>query len=674
MSNLKILENYLKNKLDKFKDAQTRISVMKENRAIATEIINLLKNSDYSSINLDKYQSLLQYIDNGNDFSHQLKKLSEAIELSTFMDMIDEVQIRDIKEYFSEVELEIQKIYNTLDIRIYKEERRYHDNTREYEDYLSLFNENGIQRHLDKQALEKFFNFLKNSSLSEEVIFELIIEFSKDSLEYHKGLKKLKAITEGKLTRRNSRKVAAEINDKVKSEVAVTKPKDEVVVENLTPEEQKIIDEIKQIAEVLEKDVKDENPITELLNSNYDLSFREKIYSSSNDIWNIILNDIKENLLPNIKTEKEKIIEIFKYIIKIYNEKYEKEREKEVFVSEIADFTDQEKKQIDYFVDLAKKELEYYDNLPGNEKNLIRSMQQLIDNQDFDILNELNSKYSQRYVQIIKIFKELLEKYNEYIYARKDEEEWILEGDKETSNEIIISLMTDIRRIIEVIAEEYKLLKEERKGNESTNVPPKEKTFNSKKKNIILFLPKSEKEYYISDEQNQIIQEGGGIIKDLPAAINHLTSLGFEEYKKGANLKKVKCDKKFIETELNPHRIRRDNIRIGYIVLSVSQNNKDRILLERNISDDFRIILFFGVEKKNTSDHDAYDYFNRQLDQEYYRIQNIRKIFSEDFSEESYQIALKLIDDGELICDSLMNDPFAQVAGIGPEGIGGRKI
>lgn len=98
---------------------------------------------------------------------------------------------------------------------------------------------------------------------------------------------------------------------------------------------------------VLTKDIElNHDTLVDLLNDDFSLESRMSIYDSTDDKFNLILEDLKVNLIPNFENNKNDIMTIFKYIIVLYNKEYRREEEKIEFVSQVADFSEEEKKKL----------------------------------------------------------------------------------------------------------------------------------------------------------------------------------------------------------------------------------------------------------------------------------------------------------------------------------------
>ena len=609
---------------------------------------------------------MLSYIYNVN-ITNELKKFQEAIHLSEFFEMDEIVQIKKAKEYLEDLKKKMQKHSSGLEISIYKGERHLNNNIKKYQKYLLLIDEKGLKTHLDKQELAEFFEFLRNSPLEKRVIYELIIEFSKSNIDYYQNLKILEATKVAKTTKDNSRRVKQKIqrNNIVKSEFVPVEENSVLppIPLYFTNEELEIINKINNVIVELEKDneLHQKDALSELLEGDYELSTREKIYSSNQNIWNTILNDLKYNLIPNINQQKDKIIKIYRFVIDKYEQEYVVAKEKEnivPFTSNIADFSEEEEKEIQTYIELAEIELNYYDNLPITEKNLIRSIEELLKGNEIQNLNDLQADYSQAYVECLNYFRILKEKYNDYKEWRNYEEEFVKEGSN--CDVLITDLMTEIRNTIVLLKETYNILMQERYKEQETENITNNYDNQQRKKNLILFLPSQNGEYYIQKEQESILSTSKETMKDVASIIKQIFALDFEEYKKAKvkQIKKLKCNKNYIEEELNPHRIRRNEARVVYITPSITSKNKKILQENFDLNDNFRILLFVGVGNKESSDDEAYRYFNSQLEVGLNTIRQIKSILGNDFTNDTYAFIEKITADSIDICNHIIAEPY----------------
>ena len=683
-ANLEKLKTYLKNKIAKLKEEEKKIKKEKEDKRIADEIVDLLENEMYSKINFEDLKKLFTSIyGNGQEkIIQEVKKVEEACSYSELFYM---PQFKNIKDYLTKLKEQFIKYSKRLDIDIFKNEQHFKRNNIKYEEYISLIGAQGIQRHLEQKELQDFFAFLRETTLEEEVIFNLIVEFSKDSLEYHMAKAKLEDKKRVLKIEKTSVKVATDIGvKKPKAQSRKVQKEETLQVEILSNEEQEIVRQAEDIIKVLEANIKNytEEPLVELLAGNYELSNREKVYSSSNNKWNVILNDLNNNLLPNINSNKKQILDILKYIIDSYEKEKREilEQDEKPFISRVEDFSEEERIKIDEFIKLARYELMIYDNLSAQDKNIIHSIEIAIKENEFETINDLNSNYSIAYVECLNQFRELITKYSEYTEARAEEKEYAMEGMQDESDSFIISTMSDIRNNIRQLEENYKILTEERNINKRLENVSSNFDYHQPRKNLILFLPSGNGEYYITSEQKEIMSDKKESIKVLPDVFKQLYALNFEEYRKmlgRKNSKILDSKRQAIIDEMNPHKIRRGEIRIAYIALPLSRKNRDFIKQELNdsieLDDDFRLILFFAVDNKLTDQDDAYRYFNSQLEHELNKIRQIKKIFGEDFSEETMSYAIKLINESNNICENLIENPYKIVSpNRSGEGIGGK--
>ena len=173
---------------------------------------------------------------------------------------------------------------------------------------------------MSDKDLKRFFEFLKKSSLDQNIVLDLTILFCKDSIDYAEKLRKLRDAKEEIVKKDN----VAEVKKKIKEQNRVKVEDNNVEVPEvkftLTEEENAIYSQVLDIMNVLTKDIElNHDTLVDLLNDDFSLESRMSIYDSTDDKFNLILEDLKVNLIPNFENNKNDIMTIFKYIIVFIN-------------------------------------------------------------------------------------------------------------------------------------------------------------------------------------------------------------------------------------------------------------------------------------------------------------------------------------------------------------------
>ena len=181
---------------------------------------------------------------------------------------------------------------------------------------------------------------------------------------------------------------------------------------------------------------------------------------------------------------------------------------------------------------------------------------------------------------------------------------------------------------------------------------------NESRHNIVLFLGGLGT---VCDDIEIIKRQKKDSLKNIPRIFVSLNSLNFEEYRKmlsaGGKNTKVKCDRKYIADAFNPHKMRAADIRVGYITVPLSENNKKELRLEYDYTSDVRIVLIFGIGLKLTDSNDPCVEFESRLDAEFDNVRRLIEIFKNDFTEETREIARSIIDEGISISNKLIENP-----------------
>ena len=293
-----------------------------------------------------------------------------------------------------------ESIESTID----KTKKEYHSQLSEYEKYKDLVYKDRINRHLNEEELKKFFEFLNKSLLEKEIILKLTELFAKDSIEYVIRTQSMKDVKIQSQLKKNASRVKRTFQARNKENISSSSQ----VIYSLTEDESKIYNQILSIIKVLEEDiVLTHDSLVDILRDDYSLDSRVKVYDSSDDKFNLVLGDLKKNLLPNFEKNKKEILSIFNYIVQIYDSEYGKEKEK--FVSTIPDFTKEELSEIEKYLKIFNEELKKYNSLSDIDKNMFHSIIELI-NAGEDA--EISNKFSLEYVKKFILLKRLNELFN----------------------------------------------------------------------------------------------------------------------------------------------------------------------------------------------------------------------------------------------------------------------
>ena len=366
--------------LNEFKKyVETKINSIAENNKLIEQSQNLvdklenlyafLTDKNYAGIDLNSFRDCLNFVFDGND-TIIINNINEAIDIIKDEKLVNQPQRPAAENYLNNINTSILTNINKLKENIEKIKTENDGKASDYREYSDLIKEGQIVRHLSDKDLKRFFEFLKKSSLDQNIVLDLTILFCKDSIDYAEKLRKLRDAKEEIVKKDN----VAEVKKKIKEQNRVKVEDNNVEVPEvkftLTEEENAIYSQVLDIMNVLTKDIElNHDTLVDLLNDDFSLESRMSIYDSTDDKFNLILEDLKVNLIPNFENNKNDIMTIFKYIIVLYNKEYRREEEKIEFVSQVADFSEEEKKEIEEYLEIANKEIEYYDSLDKKDKD-----------------------------------------------------------------------------------------------------------------------------------------------------------------------------------------------------------------------------------------------------------------------------------------------------------------
>lgn len=404
--------------LNEFKKyVETKINSIAENNKLIEQSQNLvdklenlyafLTDKNYAGIDLNSFRDCLNFVFDGND-TIIINNINEAIDIIKDEKLVNQPQRPAAENYLNNINTSILTNINKLKENIEKIKTENDGKASDYREYSDLIKEGQIVRHLSDKDLKRFFEFLKKSSLDQNIVLDLTILFCKDSIDYAEKLRKLRDAKEEIVKKDN----VAEVKKKIKEQNRVKVEDNNVEVPEvkftLTEEENAIYSQVLDIMNVLTKDIElNHDTLVDLLNDDFSLESRMSIYDSTDDKFNLILEDLKVNLIPNFENNKNDIMTIFKYIIVLYNKEYRREEEKIEFVSQVADFSEEEKKEIEEYLEIANKEIEYYDSLDKKDKDMIESIRVLLV-EDSKNKIEISPKFSLDYVKYITLIRDFL--------------------------------------------------------------------------------------------------------------------------------------------------------------------------------------------------------------------------------------------------------------------------
>lgn len=505
MDDLNVLKKYIGEKINSIEENNKLIEQKQQQVAKLEKIYSSLISGNYANIDKNYLRDCFDFIFEGEDVNLIIERIYQSITIVSDDRFAKEPQRPVAEGYLNKINTLLLTNIEKLKENIMKIKSEADDKISEYEEYFDLIKDGKIVRHLNENELKRFFKFLNESSLDKNVILSLTVLFSKDSLDYAENLRKLKIVREETVKKDNVAKVKEQIKQQNRNKVEEPKTEVAEVEFALTSKENEIYYKILEVMNILTNDIElSHDALVDVLSDDYSLETRKSIYDSTDDKFNLILEDLKVNLIPHFKDNKDDVISIFKYIIELFNDEYKKQEEVE-FVSQVEDFSEEEKKEIEKYLEIASRELEYYNSLDEKDKDMIKSIRTLIA-EDSENKIEISPKFSLNYVKYFDLIDKFNSAYEEYLKYRGMEREFIELGDEEAMNSCLVSQMIEIRDILRRLNKQYELLNSKEDNNDKTNDASVISHYTPDRKTLFVFLPLSDGNYSIVDDQQEIFK------------------------------------------------------------------------------------------------------------------------------------------------------------------------
>lgn len=664
MDDLNVLKKYIGEKIKSIEENNKLIEQKQQQVAKLEKIYSPLISGNYANIDKNYLRDCFDFIFEGEDINLIIERIYQSITIVSDDRFAKEPQKPVAEEYLNKINTLLLTNIEKLKENIMKIKSEADDKISEYEEYFDLIKDGKIVRHLNENELKRFFKFLNESSLDKNVILSLTVLFSKDSLDYAENLRKLKIVREETVKKDNVAKVKEQIKQQNRNKVEEPKTEVAEVEFALTSEENEIYYKILEIMNILTNDIElSHDALADILSDDYSLETRKSIYDSTDDKFNLILEDLKVNLIPNFKDNKDDIISIFKYIIDLFNEEYKKQEEVE-FVSQVEDFSEEEKKEIEKYLEIANRELEYYDSLDKKDKDMIESIRTVIA-EDSENKIEISPKFSLNYVKYFDLIDKFNSAYKEYLKYRGMEREFIELGDEEAMNSCLVSQMIEIRDILRRLNKQYELLNNKEDNNDKTNDASVINHYTPDRKTLFVFLPLSDGNYSIVDDQQEIFKTLKKTMSSVAKGLYAPSVTGFDLYISGQGKKsdKVKPDDDIpgYRDEVSPYRYKHGAARITYARIPISASNQEKIKEAYGVEKADVLLIIECSTKMNDSSKGVYNDVNRRIAKEIGNIRYVFNLFSTDFDDASFKAAAELIDDSDKYCERLYKDPFKKL-------------
>lgn len=548
-------------------------------------------------------------------------------------------QIIEANKYYKIIFEKLNNLLKTLEIQVYKLKRKREESQAlisVYENYLTLFDTNGIKKNLELEELNAFFEFLKNSTLDKEVILNLITEFSKINIVCQVNKQKLKISSIIREIDIKASEVTKEISEEV-PQTAELKSEGEIFQGNLTPEEERILNKIKVIISEL-KGVTGDSSLLELLDGEFTINGRKEIYEvAGQDKWKLIYDDITQNLLPNLGSNKESILAIFEYIINTYTGKKEKQPESPNLDIKYDDILLKEETRINKYLELSKKSRFIYESYDEDKQKLIdiaysylqkgdeiglKSLQLDISLTDIVFMKNLDKMKS-----LISDWKMLIGLTDKEIISYGIDE--YKESIKETSDSIV--------SILNNLDGDYEKIK-----SDGVVKTPEEPVVNSNdQENYVIFLNDENGVPIVFDTIKKISANDN--LGDICRSINNIVNVNYFEFMEKYTTSTVKPIR-----DPQMYKIRRGKSRVAFIQVPISSKNREKISKKFENNKRFNLVLVvdFGFKYSDSKNQSVYDEFNRIYDINIKQIIQMFNLFGKDFNDQSFEEAQKMLLDG----------------------------
>ena len=548
-------------------------------------------------------------------------------------------QIIEANKYYKIIFEKLNNLLKTLEIQVYKLKRKSEESQAlisVYENYLTLFDTNGIKKNLELEELNAFFEFLKNSTLDKEVILNLITEFSKFNIVCQVNKQKLKISSIIREIDIKASEVTKEISEEV-PQTAELKSEGEIFQGNLTPEEERIFNKIKVIISEL-KGVTGDSSLLELLDGEFTINGRKEIYEvAGQDKWKLIYDDITQNLLPNLGSNKESILAIFEYIINTYTGKKEKQPESPNLDIKYDDILLKEETRINKYLELSKKSRFIYESYDEDKQKLIdiaysylqkgdeiglKSLQLDISLTDIVFMKNLDKMKS-----LISDWKMLIGLTDKEIISYGIDE--YKESIKETSDSIV--------SILNNLDGDYEKIK-----SDGVVKTPEEPVVNSNdQENYVIFLNDENGVPIVFDTIKKISANDN--LGDICRSINNIVNVNYFEFMEKYTTSTVKPIR-----DPQMYKVRRGKSRVAFIQVPISSKNREKISKKFENNKRFNLVLVvdFGFKYSDSKNQSVYDEFNRIYDINIKQIIQMFNLFGKDFNDQSFEEAQKMLLDG----------------------------
>lgn len=425
-------------------------------------------------------------------------------------------------------------------------------------------------------------------------------------------------------------------------------------------ESKKIVNDAKEICET---GITNNYQDLELLNKEYEKE--KKLYQK----YHIILTNLQNTFLDNDELEQ-MIAYLYQNGITIEEIRNIVYRIKEKLSFEenhpkLPQLTLEEKEEIESYIN-------QYNHLTDRQKETIFSAQAFIQVKDYDNLSNISYDLSQNEILYYSLIYSIIEKYNRYIESTKEENINSIANDDELLNVVKLEL-DDIIQFIHNAIEKIKKLEDEIENEEVLDIED-----DSQKQNLVIFLNTKE-----SNASGELIEDDvtrfdvdriddksdGSFDNDMTMILRLLNTKLLQmpsvdirrlgpQFNKPLSNGKHKEYPKFDEYNVYCLKSKvRNPARITYITLPVSANNQIELIERYQMNIGFQLYLVLGIFTKKNNDSEYVRITHNRLAKEKENIDNLIKMLSIDFTDETRKTIFHMIDDGLLTVNNL-NDKY----------------
>ena len=381
-----------------------------------------------------------------------------------------------------------------------------------------------------------------------------------------------------------------------------------------------------------------DSSLLELLDGEFTINGRKEIYEvAGQDKWKLIYDDITQNLLPNLGSNKESILAIFEYIINTYTGKKEKQPESPNLDIKYDDILLKEETRINKYLELSKKSRFIYESYDEDKQKLIdiaysylqkgdeiglKSLQLDISLTDIVFMKNLDKMKS-----LISDWKMLIGLTDKEIISYGIDE--YKESIKETSDSIV--------SILNNLDGDYEKIK-----SDGVVKTPEEPVVNSNdQENYVIFLNDENGIPIVFDTIKKISANDN--LGDICRSINNIVNVNYFEFMEKYTTSTVKPIR-----DPQMYKIRRGKSRVAFIQVPISSKNREKISKKFENNKRFNLVLVvdFGFKYSDSKNQSVYDEFNRIYDINIKQIIQMFNLFGKDFNDQSFEEAQKMLLDG----------------------------